>query len=147
MSQVVCVKVKDIRPKYDNLKEWMADPNNLYIGRSAIVFIDGERYPKESSAWSNPYKIDKDGTRDEVLTKYETYIRKKINMGQLDIAELKDKTLGCWCKPDRCHGDILVKLIVDYYREIPLISDGDPDFKLVRTKVRTDFEPLGSKSV
>jgi hypothetical protein len=27
-----------------------------------------------------------------------------------DLVELKGKTLGCWCKPKTCHGDILVKL-------------------------------------
>ena len=24
------------------------------------------------------------------------------------LLELKGKTLGCWCKPEDCHGDILV---------------------------------------
>ena len=24
--------------------------------------------------------------------------------------ELKGKTLGCWCKPDPCHGDVLAEL-------------------------------------
>lgn len=25
--------------------------------------------------------------------------------------ELEGKNLGCWCKPEACHGDILVELI------------------------------------
>jgi hypothetical protein len=24
--------------------------------------------------------------------------------------ELKGKVLGCWCKPDACHGDVLAEL-------------------------------------
>ena len=28
-----------------------------------------------------------------------------------DLHELKGKTLGCFCKPKRCHGDILVELV------------------------------------
>ena len=33
------------------------------------------------------------------------------NSGLLDqIHELKDKILGCWCKPLPCHGDILAEL-------------------------------------
>ena len=28
-----------------------------------------------------------------------------------DLHELKGKTLGCFCKPQPCHGDILIKLI------------------------------------
>ena len=35
--QVVNVKVKYIRPKYQNLSEWINDPNNEYIGRASIV--------------------------------------------------------------------------------------------------------------
>lgn len=27
-----------------------------------------------------------------------------------DLHELKGKTLGCFCKPLSCHGDILVRL-------------------------------------
>jgi hypothetical protein len=26
-------------------------------------------------------------------------------------AELDGRTLGCWCKPLACHGDILVELL------------------------------------
>ena len=28
-----------------------------------------------------------------------------------DLHELKVKTLGCWCKPKTCHGDVLVELV------------------------------------
>ena len=46
MSVVNC-KVKYIRPKYNNLKEWFDDyENNYYIGRVGIVFINKERFPK-----------------------------------------------------------------------------------------------------
>ena len=27
-----------------------------------------------------------------------------------DLHELKGKTLGCWCKPRWCHGDVLAEL-------------------------------------
>lgn len=105
------VKVKFIRSEgYHNLKEWCKNPNNLYIGRKGVVFIDGERFPKNSSIWANPYKIGKDGTRAEVLEKYRKYITSKIESGEVKLNELKGKNLGCWCHPDGCHGDILVSL-------------------------------------
>ena len=64
---------------------------DIYIGRP--------------SKWGNPYKIGKDGSREEVIEKY----RRHLLLGSLikQIGELKDKTLGCWCKPLPCHGDIL----------------------------------------
>jgi len=111
---VICVKVKNIRPKYKDLKEWCDDPNNLYIGRRGIVFIDGERYPKIDSPWANPYKIDKDNNREDVLKEYEEYIKNKINLTDLNLNDLKGKVLGCWCHPEKCHGDILIKLLNEH---------------------------------
>ena len=113
MSVVNC-KVAHIRPKYKNLQEWMKDPNNVYIGRAGIVFIDKQRFPKQSSNFANPFKIGKDGTRDEVIEKYKTYITNKLNDNeelQKELINLEGKTLGCWCAPEPCHGDILLELI------------------------------------
>lgn len=110
MTSVVCVKVKYLRPKYHDLKEWMADPNNVYIGRRGIVFIDGVRYPKEDSVWANPFKVGQHGTRDEVIQLYQQHIKQKMDSGEAQLSQLKGKTLGCWCKPDSCHGDYLVEL-------------------------------------
>lgn len=117
MSEVVCVKVKDIRPKYKNLKEWIDDENNVYIGRRGIVFImnedgDKERYPKKDSIWANPFKVSKDLSRDECIDKYKEYIMYKIKNDPIkyDLKKLIGKTLGCWCKPEACHGDVLKEL-------------------------------------
>lgn len=60
--------------------------------------------------WGNPFVIGRDGTRDEVIQKYEEYIRKNDKLMKA-IPFLKGKTLGCYCKPEACHGDILVKLV------------------------------------
>ena len=30
------------------------------------------------------------------------------------LPELKGKSLGCWCKPEACHGDVLVRLLAEY---------------------------------
>lgn len=76
-------------------------PYDVYIGRP--------------SKWGNPYS-HKEGTkaeflvstRKEAVAKYEEYL---INHPTLinDLSELKGKTLGCWCYPKSCHGDILSK--------------------------------------
>jgi len=108
---VVNVKVKHIRPDYKNLHEWMNNNNNEYIGRSGIVFINGERYPKKNSKWANPFTIKQYGSREIVLQLYKEYIINKIENKQLDLSELKGKILGCWCSPEKCHGDILLELL------------------------------------
>ena len=42
---------------------------------------------------------------------------KKINNDdnlKKKLLKLKGKNLGCWCHPEACHGDILIKLIDKY---------------------------------
>lgn len=121
----VCnVKVQFLRPKYQNLKEWVRDPNNIYIGRAGVVFIDGKRFPSHGSVWSNPFKIGKDGNRDQVLQKFKSYITEKIESEDLqpELLKLKGKNLGCWCipkgctrsiEPMYCHGQVLLEILKD----------------------------------
>lgn len=116
--EVVNVKVKYIRKEgYDNLKEWMKDDANEYIGRRGVVIIEKRRYPEKGSIWGNPFKVGKDGTLEEVLGKYEKYISEKIEKDEdlrCSLMNLKNKRLGCWCKPNSCHGDVLKRLIEKY---------------------------------
>jgi len=75
------------------------DKFDVYIGRP--------------SKWGNPYVIGRDGDRAEVIRKYEQYlIGNKDLMNSLH--ELRSKVLGCWCSPQACHGDVLLKLIKQY---------------------------------
>ena len=72
------------------------EPFDIYIGRP--------------SKWGNPFRIGKDGSREDVILKYRNWILANSNlMAQLPL-ELKGKTLGCWCKPNACHGDVLAEL-------------------------------------
>lgn len=72
------------------------EPYDVYIGRP--------------SKWGNPYIIGKDGTREEVIKKYEEHVRSsKILMRALP--SLEGKVLGCWCPPRPCHGEVLIKLL------------------------------------
>lgn len=113
-NKLVNVSVKNIRPKYNNLYEWEKDKNNVYIGRKGVVFINEERYPKVDSIFANPFKIGKDGDREQVIEKYENYLISKLETDDKFLQEflkLKDKTLGCWCCPEKCHGDVIIKLL------------------------------------
>jgi hypothetical protein len=102
---IVNVKVKYIRPEYNNLKKWMEDPDNVYIGRGRVVFIDGERFPQQDSKWCNPFK------GEGCIEKFEKYLLTFPDSDFEELKKLKGKKLGCWCKPDRCHGDVLLKYI------------------------------------
>ncbi len=119
-TKIANCKVNFIRPKYNNLEEWMNDSNNVYIARAGVVFINKKRFPPVSSIFANPYKIGKDGTREEVINKYRTHLISQLeNDNKLinKLLELKGKILGCWCYPDMCHGNVLVELIETYSQQ------------------------------
>lgn len=119
--RVVNVKVAHIRPKYQNLQEWMQDTaTNVYIGRSGVVFIDKQRFPKRDSPWANPFQITKTTSRQQVLEQYETHLQQQLIENPIleeNLLALDGKHLGCWCHPEACHGDVLKRMITKLKRE------------------------------
>lgn len=104
-TTLICVKVAELRKiGFDSLEEWLKNPNHIYIGRTC-AYIKGTY----NSKWRNPYSVQKYG-RDECLKKYKDYIVTNDELME-DIKELEGKVLGCWCCPDKCHGDILIDLL------------------------------------
>lgn len=69
---------------------------DIYIGRP--------------SKWGNPWKVGWDGDRQEVIERYRYYILHQAVGLQAQLQELRGKTLGCWCAPLPCHGDVLAHL-------------------------------------
>jgi hypothetical protein len=78
---------------------------DVYIGRPGI--------------WGNPFTYLKDkktkakyivSSREEAIEKYREWILTQPHFLSR-LFQLKGKTLGCWCKPKLCHGDILIELI------------------------------------
>lgn len=72
------------------------DEYDVYIGRG--------------SKWGNPFPMSNasDQERDRVCEEYERWFWTTDLPNQ--VHELKDKVLGCYCKPKRCHGDFLAAL-------------------------------------
>lgn len=62
-----------------------------------------------ATKWGNPFRIGPDGTREEVIEKYREWIKTRPDL-LASLHELKGKRLGCWCKPQACHGDVLAEL-------------------------------------
>ena len=114
MAEVVNVKVKYIRPKYNDLKAWCEDGDNVYVGRAGPIFVQvgnkKERYPKQASIWCNPFKVTEQVPLDKSLRLYKKHLREMLEDEDTleEFLSLEGKTLGCWCKPERCHGDVIV---------------------------------------
>lgn len=71
------------------------EPYDIYIGRG--------------SKWGNPFKIGEHGTREQVIALYCDHIGSRDDL-LAALPEIKGKTLGCWCHPKACHGDVLAEL-------------------------------------
>ena len=75
-------------------------------------------YIGRPSMWGNPFAIGKDGTRAEVITKYEEYLTANSEL-MSKVKQLQGMVLGCWCASGKeeltasdplvCHGQILAK--------------------------------------
>ena len=77
---------------------------NIKFGDKYDVFIG------RGSCWGNPYHIGQDGNREEVIEKYRKWIMERPELIKRAKEELKGKCLGCYCSPNKCHGDVLVKI-------------------------------------
>lgn len=80
-------------------------PYDVYIGRRCRNY--------KTSLFANPFKIDKDGTRDEVLVKYRAWFYERLQDASFkaEVENLQGKQLGCWCKPEPCHGDVIIEYL------------------------------------
>lgn len=75
---------------------------------SYTVLID------RTTPWGNPFKIGRDGTRDDVINKFQAWVERstdpKATWIRAHVHELHGEVLGCWCAPRPCHGQVLAQL-------------------------------------
>jgi hypothetical protein len=92
-----------LRPRVVNLRqEELGDA--VYVGRA------NPRRGLAESAFANPYRVDVDGTREEVVEKYRQRLLGDPTL--LDrLYELRGRRLACWCSPESCHADVLAELV------------------------------------
>jgi hypothetical protein len=72
---------------------------DIYIGRG--------------TPFGNPFIIGVHGNREEVIAKYKQWFYMQLDNDYFkkQVLNLKDKTLGCSCKPLSCHGDVIVEYL------------------------------------
>ena len=107
---VKVVKVNSQRSNFTN-----------YIGRSMLGGWGGTSLPQ--SVFHNPFRIGRDGTREEVILKFIEYW---YAPEQWDVRRAawylsEDAVLGCWCKPEDCHGDIIAGYLAWRWEKQPCL--------------------------
>lgn len=76
---------------------------DIYIGRPS-------KYGNPFSHLEGTLAEFRVASREEAISRYRECIQTQPDL-MASIGELRDKTLGCWCKPKACHGDVLVELL------------------------------------
>ena len=62
--------------------------------------------------WGNPFRIGRDGTREQVVARYRADLWRRIRAGEVSLealAKLNGCWLACWCEPLPCHGHVLAR--------------------------------------
>lgn len=91
----------------------------LYLGmmKTRVVNVRYEKcdvYCGRPSILGNPFKIGRDGNRDEVIRKFIAYFKHRIltdTAFKAYVDSLDGLRIGCWCKPKPCHLDIVAEYL------------------------------------
>lgn len=82
------------------LNKYTATPEELedsvYIGRPSV--------------WGNPYIMSDTDDRMSVIEKFTIMLLNDKDLMDRAKEELRGKNLVCFCKPQYCHGDILLQV-------------------------------------
>jgi hypothetical protein len=86
---------------------------DVYIGRACPRAADPRC--RVSSEWCNCFRVGRDTkTAGGSLRRYERMLRAYLANNPDAVPRLlalRGKRLGCWCTPEPCHGDVLVRVI------------------------------------
>ena len=81
------------------------EPYDVYIGRAG---------KGKDGYFGNPFPMFHENGRNIVILKYENWFKERIKSDpefKAKVLALKGKTLGCFCKPKACHGDVIAKWV------------------------------------
>lgn len=88
------------------------------LNKRTDVIPEGAVYVGRPSTWGNPFRIGRDGTREECVQKFRSMLRADLESGHREdvrraIEALRGKDLVCWCAPEACHADVLLEIAND----------------------------------
>jgi hypothetical protein len=119
MNKIIGLSGDEMINVVNGYKDGFIGENKIYIGRY------NDKLKLKSSPLCNPYWISNHRLRDEAIALYKALLWESIkryrDKGIIDgmmeelirIANLDndDIELTCYCKPERCHGDVIISAI------------------------------------
>ena len=70
----------------------------------------GAVYVGRPSRFGNPFVIGRHGNRAAVVARFEASLLANPELVAAAKAELRGKDLVCWCAPEACHADVLLRI-------------------------------------
>lgn len=142
----VCIKTPSVKKLLaKSLLEPQNYPNIIYIGRAILGgevsrnSTKAKGYPQlKGSPLANPYYINADGTREEVVEKYRRWLWEQVQSNTEAKEELSELLkniqfrqevneeplrLACWCREnEKCHGDVVVNCL-NWMNDTQIVED------------------------
>jgi len=104
------------RAEVVNVSEVPESEVDVYVGRGRGQKHMLNTEPRTRGWLGNPYRLEEHGTRDEVVVQFAVAFARKM-LANDDFEEavntLEGQTLGCWCAPKACHGDVIATYLND----------------------------------
>ena len=85
---------------------------NLYKEKFSVYIGRGGK--GRDGYFGNPFPLLPGEERGSTIEKYKEYFYNRLKSDEefkSRIEELKDETLGCFCKPQACHGDVIAEYL------------------------------------
>lgn len=107
------LKNKDIKVRAIKIKITRVINVKIEKAYAAVKSNSQYEYIGRGGYWGNPYSMFEDGDREEVIRKfsYDFEFDKFPNKVKNEVYKLAGKRLGCFCKPQACHGDVLAEFL------------------------------------
>lgn len=70
----------------------------------------GAVYVGRPTRFGNPFVIGRHGDRAAVVARFEAWLLANPDLLAAAKAELRGKDLVCWCAPEACHADVLLRI-------------------------------------
>ena len=83
----------------------------------SVVNIKKQKYNTDimrGSRYGNPFHITRNCSRKKAIDSFEDYFVYQIRLGIVtyeELLSLNNAILGCCCKPQDCHGDVIAKYV------------------------------------
>lgn len=83
------------------------------VGATRVVNLRREAYDVyvgRPGPFGNPFAMTESRSRTEAIELYRGWALAQPDLVRRIRRELRGKVLGCFCKPQACHGDVLVEI-------------------------------------